>query len=339
MDIKEIRNIIKTEKYNFLKEYPLGENIILLGLGGSYAYGINNENSDLDIRGIATNSRENILTYNDFEQVVDKETDTVIYSLQKMVKLLCSCNPNVIELLGLKKEHYLYLSPLGELLLENKKIFLSKRAINSFAGYANEQLRRLQNRVSCDVNYKEKEQYILDNIKSMIEKYKNYGNLLPKDSIKVYIELATNEEGIPNRNIFTDIEVKHCNFIDFNRMILELKNIFDSYDKIGKRNKYAINHAKIGKHMCHLIRLYFMLFDILEYGEINTFREKEHDLLMQIRNGDYLDENSQPITEFYKLLSSLNTRLEYLKLHTNLPEQIDISKVNKLLIEINETIM
>ena len=95
MTIEEIKNKVNSPEYNFLKEKPLGNNIILLGLGGSYAYGTNNENSDLDIRGVATHSSEDILTRKGFEQVVNEATDTTIYSLEKIVNLLSNCNPNL----------------------------------------------------------------------------------------------------------------------------------------------------------------------------------------------------------------------------------------------------
>ena len=62
MTIKEIKNKVNSSEYDFLRKEPLKDNIILLGLGGSYAYGTNNENSDLDIRGIATHNAEDILT-------------------------------------------------------------------------------------------------------------------------------------------------------------------------------------------------------------------------------------------------------------------------------------
>lgn len=40
---------INSQQYNFLKTNKrLGNRIILMGLGGSYAYGTNNENSDID---------------------------------------------------------------------------------------------------------------------------------------------------------------------------------------------------------------------------------------------------------------------------------------------------
>ena len=107
----DIKTIIQESEYDFLRTNEnLGNNIILLGLGGSYAYGTNNEDSDIDIRGIATNNKKSILIGNDFEQVVDADTDTTIYSFDKIIKLLCSCNPNTIEILGLRPEHYFYLA-------------------------------------------------------------------------------------------------------------------------------------------------------------------------------------------------------------------------------------
>ena len=62
MEIKEIREIIKSREYDFLRNNKhLGNNIILLTVGGSHAYGLNKEGSDLDIRGCAVNSKKEIL--------------------------------------------------------------------------------------------------------------------------------------------------------------------------------------------------------------------------------------------------------------------------------------
>ena len=48
-----------------------------------------------------------------------------------------------------------------------------------------------------------------------------------------------------------------------------------------------------------------MCFDILERGEINTYREAEHDELMEIRNGKYLDDHNQVVPEFYEIVEQL----------------------------------
>lgn len=76
MTIEEIKKKVSGEEYDFLRtDKHLGDKIILLGLGGSYAYGSNVETSDLDIRGIALNTKEEILTNERFEQFENKATD------------------------------------------------------------------------------------------------------------------------------------------------------------------------------------------------------------------------------------------------------------------------
>ena len=114
MNIEQIKEALKTSEYNFLREDKnLGNNIILLTLGGSHAYGMDKEGSDLDVRGIALNSKKDVLLGTDFEQVVNVDTDTTIYSFNKMIQLLTSNNPNTVEILGCKPEHYLHLSRSG----------------------------------------------------------------------------------------------------------------------------------------------------------------------------------------------------------------------------------
>lgn len=97
MTLQEINAKLLTSEYDFLRTDPrLGKNIILLGLGGSHAYGTSTQTSDLDCRGIAMNTPKGILLRQDFEQVENRATDTVIYSFNKMIGLLADCNPNTI---------------------------------------------------------------------------------------------------------------------------------------------------------------------------------------------------------------------------------------------------
>ena len=169
MNMNEIMQAVQKEEYDFLRDDPrLGKNIILLGLGGSHAYGTNIEGSDLDIRGIACNSKRDILLGGDFEQVAEPETDTVVYSLNKIAKLLSNCNPNTIEMLGLLPEQYVYLSPAGKELVENRNMFLSKRAINSFGGYANQQLYRLSQKSKHALSQEQLEKHIGRTLETMM---------------------------------------------------------------------------------------------------------------------------------------------------------------------------
>ena len=136
-----------------------------------------------------------------------------------------------------------------------------------------------------------------------------------------------------------DINLKHYPLRDYKSMWSEMNNIVKDYAKIGKRNKNAITHNKLGKHMMHLIRLYMMCLDILEKKQIVTYREAEHDLLMDIRNGKYLDSNDQPIPEFYEMVDDYEKKLDYAKLNTNLPDSPDYKKINEFVMSVNERVV
>ena len=338
MTIDEIKKKISGEEYDFLRtDKHLGNKIVLLGLGGSYSYGTNVETSDLDMRGIAMNTKEEILTNERFEQFENKTTDTTIYGFNKIIKLLSNCNPNVIELLGLKLEHYLYISPIGYELLDNSHLFLSKKAAQAFGGYATSQLRRLDNKAVRTVDQEHRENHILNSIynaaESFPEKYFEY----PEDSIKLYLDDSIQED--MDKEIFMDVNLKHYPLRDYKAMWSEMNSVVKDYAKLGKRNKQAIEHQKLGKHMMHLVRLYYMCFDILENEKIITYREKEHDLLMSIRGGKYLDSNNQPIPEFFEIVDALDKRLEYDKKNTSLPERPNYDKINEFVMSVNERVV
>lgn len=338
MNLEQIKKEVSSERYSFLKNNEhLGKNIILLGLGGSHAYGTNNDNSDLDVRGVTLNSKEEILTNKNFEQFINEATDTTIYSFNKIITLLSNCNPNTVECLGLKPEHYLYLSSIGHELLDNRKLFLSKEAIHSFGGYANSQLRRLDNKTVRLVGQEEREQHILNSIENAKYTFKNKYFYYPEDSINLYIDKAV-QEGY-DTEIFMDINLKHYPLRDYKSMWSEMNNVVKDYGKIGKRNQRAIEHDKLGKHMMHLIRLYLMCLDILEHEEIITYRENDHDFLMDIRNGKYLDGNKQPIPEFYEIVNDFEKKLDYAKKHTNLPDKPDYKRINEFVMSVNERIV
>ena len=174
MTTDQIKQALKKPSYNFLHNNPhLGENVILLAVGGSHAYGMDKEGSDLDVRGIALNPKEEILLGTDFEQVVNVDTDTTVYSFNKMIQLLTSNNPNTIEILGCKPEHYLHLSDIGKELLDNRKMFLSKICIHTFGGYAGSQLRRMENKAARLVGQAQNEAYILKSINNAKYDFKN----------------------------------------------------------------------------------------------------------------------------------------------------------------------
>lgn len=338
MTIENIKSMLKTSEYDFLsKNEHLGSNVILLTLGGSHAYGTNVEGSDVDIRGCALNTKEEILTNKKFEQFVNEDTDTTIYSFNKLVHLLSNVNPNIIEMLGCKPDHYIYLSPIGKELIDNKHLFLSKKCVYSFGGYANQQLRRLDNKAARLVSQAQQEHHILKTIENAEYTFRERYFTYDDDAIKLYVDKSDREEY--DTEVFMDINLKHYPLRDYKGMQAEMGNILKDYSKIGHRNANAIEHNKLSKHMMHLVRLYLMCLDILNDGEIITYREKDHDFLMGIRDGKYLDDNRQPIPEFFKIVDDLERKLDEAKKTTKLPDNPNYKKINEFVASVNERVV
>ena len=333
--------LVDNKKYEFLKTNEhLGDNIILLGYGGSISYGTNIATSDTDIRGIAINSADEILLGTDFEQVVDVNTDTTIYSFNKMINLLSNSNPNTIEILGLKPEHYLKITDIGQKLLDMKEIFLSKIVVHSFGGYAYSQLRKLDNKSARALNQTEKEHHILNSILNAEYSFADRYNDYDIDMFKLYIDKATNND--LDNEIYIDFNLKHYPLRDYLGMWNELKTVIRDYDKLSKRNKNAIEHNKLTKHAMHLVRLYMMAIDILDKHEIITYRENEHDLLMSIRNNkdfEWIDENHQPTEKFNRLVDDYQRKMEDSAKKTTLPDKPDYNKINELKKAVNKKII
>ena len=330
--------ILKGGEYDFIKNNEhLGRHVILLGLAGSYSYGTSNENSDIDIRGVTLNRKSDLIGLTEFKQYVDPDTDTTIYAFRKMITLLLSCNPNTVELLGLKPEHYLYLNPMGKELIANTGLFLSRRAIHSFGGYADAQLRRLQNALARDVYpQSEKERHIFNSVKNAMHDFKNRYERFEAGAVRIYTDKAMHQE--METEMFMDVSLHHYPLRDYKNMWNEMNNIVKDYDKIGKRNKKKDDNH-LNKHAMHLVRLFMMAIDILEKGEINTYRENEHDLLLAIRRGDYQKKDGAFREEFYEIVTDYEKKLDYAAEHTILQEEPDMMRVQEYVMSVNEKVV
>ena len=131
------------------------DNIVLLALAGSRAYGTSTKDYDYDWRGIMIRpSIEDYLRYEGFEQKdsgwLDEQgeldylsEDTVVWDLQKYLKLANKANPNILEQLW--HEGYRILEPVRRQLIKDRDLFINQNIKGSYRGYASSQLRRLQN--------------------------------------------------------------------------------------------------------------------------------------------------------------------------------------------------
>ena len=334
MTIEDIKKLTFGPEYDFLrKNEHLGNKIIFLTLGGSYSYGTNVETSDIDIRGCAINSPSDILGLSNFDQFVDERTDTTIYSFNKLIRLLTNCNPNTIEMLGCRAEHYIYMNDIGREMIDNRKLFLSKRAVNAFGGYANAQLNRLENALARDrLDQAKKEEHIRRSMENAVMGFENKYTDFDHGSIRLFADRSTRED--LDREIFVDVNLQHFPARQLNVMATELHNVLSSYEKLNRRN-HKKDEAHLNKHAMHLIRLYLMCIDILEKEEIITYRGKDHDLLMSVRNGEYMHEDGTYRAEFFEMVDALEKRVEYAKENTSLPDKPNMKKIEEFVMSVN----
>lgn len=327
MDIDSIKEKLKTEQYGFLREDPhLGENILILTTAGSIAYGTNVNTSDIDIRGVTLETRKDIFGLSSFEQFEDRVTDTVIYGLKKFIGLCLNSNPNVLEILGTNPEHLLIISEEGRLLRENADLFLSRRAAASFGSYATAQLRRLQNALARDqYPQSEKEKHILNSIQGQFEHMKRTYKSFTASDINLYTDKS--EKAETDSEIFIDINLSHYPLRDLRNIFSDMDNVLRNYTKLNHRNSKK-DELHLNKHAMHLIRLLITGTEILEGKGINTYRENERSMFLDIRRGKYsYSQIFEMVDEYEKLFKSAAE-------NTALPEEPDYKKVETLMMEI-----
>lgn len=123
-------------------------NILMRGIVGSVAYGLDTEDSDVDKLGIFAQPTAEILgVYPPAQSVVTTFPDTTYHDAGKFASLALKCNPTLLELLWLPRDLYEVQTELGARLIKIRKSFLSAPYVrNAYLGYATQQFRRLENR-------------------------------------------------------------------------------------------------------------------------------------------------------------------------------------------------
>jgi predicted nucleotidyltransferase len=143
---------------------------ILLGYRGSVAHGTYTPSygtdchDDKDLLGVCLAKLNCYIGLSQFEQrekvlkdSAGVEWDSVIYELTKFVRLLLKSNPNVLNLLWLPDNLYVIKEATGQLLIDNREIFISKKVYHSFTGYAYGQLKKMESLPTGRMGAKRKE--------------------------------------------------------------------------------------------------------------------------------------------------------------------------------------
>lgn len=120
-------------------------NIILEGITGSKAYGLDTADSDEDIKGIYVAPTSKVLGLFGVKETIDHtDPDWTYHEVGKFIHLAMKCNPTILEVLFL--EGYTVSTKVGRMLVDNRHLFLSNGVYNAYGGYAISQARKLNAR-------------------------------------------------------------------------------------------------------------------------------------------------------------------------------------------------
>jgi uncharacterized protein len=344
------------------------EKTILLVRHGSHAYGTNTETSDEDFKGIFIPPKQYYLgSVNRIEQVELKapDPDCVIYEIRKFFNLAMDSNPNIIEVLHTDPQDHLFVDPLGEILLDRKDEFLSKKAKHTFLGYSISQLKRIKTHKKWLMNppagYPSRaEMGLVDStlippdqlmaVQAEIQKeldraqFDFMDNL--EESTKIGIRTAMAEMLAELKISSDDHWMAACrkigltdNFIEImkkEREYASKKREWDQYNtwKTNRNPARATLEEKYGydcKHAYHLVRLIRMCREILTTGKVIVKRPDREELL-SIRNGAW---------SYEKLIEFADGQEQELNSIYNscnvLPKVPDKESLDKLCIKMVET--
>jgi hypothetical protein len=297
------------------------EGTVLLVRHGSHAYGTNTATSDEDFKGIAIPPRKYFLgTMHRFEQAELKapDPDAVIYDIRKFFNLAADCNPNIIEVLHTDPSDHFIVDPIGEVILEHKNEFLSKKIKHTFLGYSVAQLKRIKTHKRWIMNppsapptraslglpeqtlipndqlmaataevQKELDRFQFDFMEGLEESQK-IGIRTTVSEMLAELKITADQhwEAAARKIGLTD------NFIEImqrERQYTSAKREWDQYQN-WKKTRNPTRSAleeKFGydtKHAYHLVRLIRMCREILTTGVVQVKRPDREELLA-IRNG------------------------------------------------------
>lgn len=118
---------------------------VLVGVGGSHAYGLAHAGSDIDYRGCYVVPTREFFGLNKPKETYDRhDPDMALHEVGKLLWLASKANPTVLELFFYSE--YPVRTEIGDLLIANRDLFITERIRSTHIGYAYEQFSRLKRR-------------------------------------------------------------------------------------------------------------------------------------------------------------------------------------------------
>lgn len=129
----------KVKKYSTFADIR-GE-IVFRVIIGSQAYGTSTPESDIDYKGVYIQNQDDILSFG-YIPIVEISKDECYYEIRRFLELLEEANPTCLEMLYSPDDCIVKKLPVFDLVLENKEKFLTIKCLQSFSGYATDQIKK-----------------------------------------------------------------------------------------------------------------------------------------------------------------------------------------------------
>jgi predicted nucleotidyltransferase len=335
--------------------------LIFEAIAGSKAYGLNNEKSDTDIRGVFILPKHLYYGLTYVEQVNNETNDIVYYELKRFMELLAKNNPNILEMLNIPESCVLYKHPIIDSL--EPDLVISKLCEKTFANYAFTQIKKafgLEKKILNPVEEVRKSVldfcYVYQNKEAIsLITYLQQSNLIQsniglasiahlKDCYNMFHDINGLYSGVMRREDANEVslssipkEAQSIGLLYFNRdgYSTYCKKYKEYWDWVAKRNderfKTTMSHGKgyDSKNMMHVFRLLFMAKEIATENVINVHR-KDRDYLLAIKAGHF------EYDDLVVKAEALKEELPFLFQQSSLQEEPDIEKLNSLLFAMRE---
>jgi uncharacterized protein len=361
---------------------------VFITLAGSQAHGTARESSDVDLRGVCIAPlSERLSLFKTFEQYegplaadlseailprlrahptasrgLGIKAECVIFDVAKFVRLCASANPSALEILFSDEGDWVHETPAWRRLHRERHRFLTKKARQTFLGYAMAQLKKIETHRSWLLNPPTKkpcrEDFGLPAASSTLnrddqnrvergisDKIRAYGIdtlELPKptrialqDRLEAFWidSLATSEEelearmrAVATRALALPPEVVTA--LNAEKKYRAAMKHWDSYQawkaqRNPARAKLERTHGYDTKHAMHLIRLMRMGLEVLRSGELLVHRN-DADELNGIRDG------TMTFEQLVSVATGLQDEMERAAACTKLPTDVDYDAVDRL---------
>lgn len=254
-------------------EYP--KETFFLAYRGSIAHGMyvppTNPDSidDIDLMGFVFGDAKHYVGLHEWGSRGTKEIksgryDVVLYEVRKAVSLLLQGNPNIMSMLWVQAPHRLITDSAAMRLIAARYKFAGKHVYNAFAGYAYQQLTKMEARDPSEL----------------------------RDYIALTVEakfrgIHPNHKGekieYPDDHILDSGEARNAAAHGDDVLISKLRHYMKKGENLGymgdKRKQLVLRDGYDSKNAAHLIRLLRMCKEFMQTGEMVVLRPDAAELL------------------------------------------------------------